>query len=133
MRGKKHILLVDDESDFRFSASVALRKAGYDVSEAENGLMALEKIVEAHNEGKAFSLLLTDIRMPMKSGMELLDDLQRDGIELPIIAISNFPEKDLVAELRARGCSEFIEKPFGPQELVERVDTLLGGNLEDAG
>lgn len=133
MGKRKHILLVDDESEFRFSATVALRRAGYEVSEAEDGLEALAKILESSNAGKMYSLLLTDIRMPAKSGMELLDDIRRNGIEIPVIAISNFTEEGLVEALRARGCNRFIEKPFGPKELVEHVDAFLGGGMEEVG
>lgn len=133
MGKRKHILLVDDESEFRFSATVALRRAGYEVSEAEDGLEALAKILESNKAGKMYSLLLTDIRMPAKSGMELLDDIRRNGIEIPVIAISNFTEEGLVEALRARGCNRFIEKPFGPKELVEHVDAFLGGGMEEVG
>lgn len=132
MTTKKHVLLVDDEPDFRFSATVALKRAGYEVSEARDGLEALSKIVEARDAGNMFAVLLTDIRMPVMSGLALLDELHRLGIKLPVLTITNFSDRDLVGELARKGYTEHIEKPFGPGELVDRIDTFLGRDTEEA-
>ncbi len=132
MTKRKHVLLVDDEPDFRFSATVALKRAGYEVSEAEDGLEALLKIVEARDTGEMYSMLLTDIRMPVMSGLTLLDALHRLRIRLPVITISNSGDEAMFEELAGKGCTEHMQKPFNPAELVTRIDTFLGGASEEA-
>ena len=68
VEAKAHILLVDDETDFLFSAALALGKAGYRVSVAVNGEEALNLILRAKKERNPLRLLITDIRMPGRSG-----------------------------------------------------------------
>jgi|Deesub1362A_J573_1020465.scaffolds.fasta_scaffold00073_24 DNA-binding NtrC family response regulator len=121
----KHILVIDDEPHFRFAASVALRRAGYRTSEAEDGREALQRILEAQRKGEVFDLLVVDVQMPVMSGIELLDELNRNGISIPVFAVSGYGDKAMVVELMRRGCSEFLDKPFEPEEMVKRVDTIL--------
>lgn len=132
MEKRLHVLLVDDEPDFRFSAAVALKRAGYRVSEAGDGGEALSMILDAEDRGVPFSLLLTDVRMPGISGVDLLDELNRRGIRLPAIAITGFGEPGMYAELAVRGCLDAIEKPFEPRELVDRIEALRIGATREA-
>lgn len=125
METSKHILLVDDEPDFLFSAGFALRKAGYKVQVAENGKEALDKILKAQNAGEPFDLLVTDIRMPWISGFELMDTMRLWGVRTPFVAMTCFSDSDLVIELKRRGCEEVIEKPFAPDSLVMRIGLFL--------
>ena len=119
------ILLVDDEADFRFSASIALRKAGFEVIEAEDGKEALSMIRNFRSDGRGIDLLLTDLRMPGLCGLELLEALGEDGIDIPVIAITGYGNDSLRADLEAKGCNEFMEKPFEPDDLVMRVRKVL--------
>ncbi len=121
------ILLVDDEAEFRFSASIALRKAGFEVIVAEDGKEALSMIRNFRSDGRGIDLLLTDLRMPGLCGLELLEALGEDGIDIPVIAITGYGNDSLRADLEARGCNEFMEKPFEPDDLVMRVKGMLGG------
>ncbi len=122
---KKHILIVDDESNFRFSAGLALRRAGYEVSEAVDGKEALLMILNNSVKNDSFDLLLIDIQMPEMSGIELIDELKKNDVSIPIFAVSGFAEKPQVDELLQKGCSEFLDKPFKPQELVKRIGSVL--------
>jgi CheY-like chemotaxis protein len=116
---------VDDEADFLFSASLALRKAGFRVKVADNGREALVTILEAHKNKDPFDLLITDIRMPGMSGLDLIDAVKRCGILTPFFAITCFGITDQIRELKAKGCEGVIEKPFSPEELVERIREIL--------
>lgn len=125
MDATPRILLVDDEADFRFSASIALRKAGFEVIEAEDGKEALSMIRNFRSDGRGIDLLLTDLRMPGLSGLELLEALGEDGIDIQVIAITGYGNDSLRADLEAKGCNEFMEKPFEPDDLVMRVRKVL--------
>lgn len=121
----RHILLVDDEVDFLFSASVALRKAGFRVSVAENGREALFNLLDSQKGTDPFDLLVVDIRMPGMTGVELINTVQRCGICTPFCAITGFHDRNLASDLERSGCLDVIEKPFEPEELVRRVKAIL--------
>lgn len=125
MNAAPRILLVDDEAPFRFSATVALRRSGFRVAEAPDGKEALSAILEARDAGDPFHLVVTDIRMPEMSGMELIDALALHGIRTPVCAITCYGDQDLVTELAAKGCAEYLEKPFSPEELVGWISRIL--------
>jgi len=128
---KPHILLVDDEANFRFSAGVALRKAGYKVTEAADGSEALSVAIEAwFRQVDPIALVLTDIRMPGMSGLELIGGMQGYGIDTPVLVLSGFADRQMVEKLRAAGCTDVLEKPFGPEALVRYVEGILGKPAE---
>ncbi len=135
MDAKPRILLVDDEADLCFSFSVALRKAGCEVIEATDGKEAISRFQECRRDGKRFDLLLTDLRMPHLCGLDLLEAMGELGIDIPVIAMTGHCDDALRAEMRRKGCTEFLYKPFGPQDLVNRVRwilknfTLQGGGI----
>jgi two-component system chemotaxis response regulator CheY len=122
---KPCILLVDDEADFRFSASVALRKAGCEVVEAADGMEAISRFQEFRRAGKRFDLLLTDLRMPGLCGLELLETLEDMRIYVPVVAVTGYCDDALREDLKRKGCTEFMEKPFEPVDLVKRVEKML--------
>ena len=119
------ILLVDDEEGFRFAAGVALRRAGYRVEEAADGKEALRKILSARDAGYPFHLVVTDIRMPVMSGIDLIGALREHGVGTPLCAITCFGDRALVSELAGKGCTEYLEKPFEPEDLVQRIRSIL--------
>jgi len=127
------ILLVDDEANFRFSASVALRKVGYEVIEAQDGEEALVRIQELRRTGGRIDLLLTDLRMPFLCGLELLEGMRQLGIDIPVIAMTGYCDNSLRADLKKKGCIEFMEKPFEPDDLVKRVQKMLEGAVFSKG
>ena len=125
---RKHILLADDEPGFRFSAGLALRIAGYRVTEAEDGMDALDGLIRLKEEGTPVDLLVTDLRMPNLSGAELVDTLRRHDVPVPVFVVSGFGDPESLRELSAAGIVEYLEKPFHPSELVERIRNILEVN-----
>ena len=121
-----HVLIVDDEDGFRFGAVVALRRAGYRVSEAGNGGEALEMVLSARDAGDPVRLVVTDVRMPVMSGIELIDALRKRGVDAALCAITCFGDQALVSELVGKGCPDYLEKPFSPVELLDRIRSILG-------
>jgi CheY-like chemotaxis protein len=126
MNGRKHILLADDEAEFRFSASLALRIAGYRVTEAEDGVNALDGLIRLRGEGDPVDLVVTDMRMPNLSGAELVHALRRHDIPVPVFLVSGCSDPQVLRELSATGCVEYMEKPFQPAKLVERIGNIFG-------
>lgn len=120
-----HILIAEDESYTRLTLSLILRKAGYRVSLAPDGTAALATLKKAAMGGPPVDLLLTDIQMPGLSGMELIDALTAEGIRIPMVVITGYGDKEMVVELMRRGCSEYLDKPFTPEDVTARVAEVL--------
>ena len=129
MPGRKHILLADDEAGFRYSAVLALRMAGYRVSEAADGLDALDELIRLKEEGSPVDLLVTDLRMPNLDGAELVDALKRHEVPVPVFVVSGCFDPESLRELSVFGCVEYMEKPFQPSELVHRIDNVFKANV----
>lgn len=113
-----HILLADDETGFRFSASVALRGAGYRVTLAKDGREAFVRIVEALAAGDPVHILVTDQQMPGMSGTELVAMLRDRGIKIPAVFVTAHHVPSSGSGPRPGIFSELIEKPIEPEDLV---------------
>jgi CheY-like chemotaxis protein len=120
----KSILIVDDEPDFRFSAGIALRRAGYWTEAVTDGAEALD-LIGSGKDRSLFDLLIVDIQMPGLSGTELIDELKERNVDTPVLVVSGFADATLLDELRKKGCGAFLAKPFESRELVWRVDEIL--------
>jgi len=121
----KRILLAEDEAPTRRSISILLNNAGYFLEEAKDGLDALEKLFASQSNSYPIDLLLTDIFMPGMTGLGLIDEIQKQGLALPIVVITGYADDRMKAQLLRRGCSHFIAKPFETGELLECVAQVL--------
>ncbi|OYZ18380.1 MAG: hypothetical protein B7Y39_13740 [Bdellovibrio sp. 28-41-41] len=101
----KNILIVEDDADLRSVIREQLDGAGYNVLEAANGQIALKIIAD-----QQVDLIITDIDMPIKNGLELLEEVKRDNAGIPVVVMTggNHSEK-LILEA---GASAFVQKPF---------------------
>lgn len=122
----KHILLADDESGFRFAASIALRGAGYQVTVARDGQDALERLADARAIGVPVDLLVTDQQMPGMTGTELIAALLVRGVNVPVVIITGGGDPPASAVFRGTAFSGFLEKPLVPGELVACLRRILG-------
>lgn len=118
-KGRKRILLVDDEPEILNVASTMLRKAGYEVTEATNGIHALEVIASNDQE---FDMMITDIRMPELDGVELARSLAKSRPEMPVILSTGYA--DLSTRLTPTESARYtvIRKPYRTRDLVEVVE-----------
>jgi DNA-binding NtrC family response regulator len=121
----KRILVVEDEEQTRRSLTIVLEEAGYRVDDAKNGLEALKKFFALENGASSIDLILSDIVMPGMSGLELIDEVRKERLTLPIVVITGYRDNKMTAQLQQRGCLDYIDKPFEPHELVERVARVL--------
>lgn len=118
----KQILIVEDERPIREMIAYGLRRAGFEVREAEDCRAAREQLAD-----KQPDLLLLDWMLPDMSGLELAKLLKRDKgtRELPIILLTaRAEETDKVAGLEG-GADDYMTKPFSPRELVARINAVL--------
>ena len=117
----KKILVCEDEAAIRDFVVINLRRAGYDVVEADCGEMALEKY-EEHNGD--FDVAILDIMMPGIDGLQVCKELRNKNSGIGIIMLSaRTQEMDKVTGLML-GADDYITKPFSPSELTARVDSL---------
>lgn len=119
---KETILLVDDEQSVRAIVLKILRRAHYNVLEAENGEAAL-RIAEAH-PGK-IDLVITDMYMPGLRGPEVVERLAPTRPGLRALFISGYADQD--ARTGVPGGANFLNKPFSGQELASAVEKVLKG------
>jgi len=122
---EKRILIVDDDPAIRYILDLALRSAPYTVSQAEDGQEALDLILEALEGGDPFDLLLTDIRMPRMTGIELITALQKKGIAIPTLVITGVADVDSVKEFLQNKCTAYFYKPLDLRELLARVKSIM--------
>ncbi len=114
------ILVVDDEQIIRESISYVLKKEGYEVEEAENGKVALDRIAE-----RSFNVVITDIEMPVMKGIELLDKVMQQSPETIVLIITAYGSLETaIAALRA-GAGDYILKPLEFDELLIKLRRLL--------
>lgn len=119
---KETILLVDDEQSVRAIVLKILRRAGYNVLEAENGDAALE-VAEAHPDG--IDLLITDMFMPGLRGPEVADRLARTRPGLRVLFMSGYADQD--ARTGVPAGANFLNKPFSGADLAKTVEEVLRG------
>lgn len=117
-----HILVVDDNETNRDLLTRRLERQGYQVSVAENGLEALQKIGE--NE---YDLVLLDIMMPELNGFQVLEQVKSDDrtMHIPVIMMSALTEVDSVVRCIEIGAEDYLTKPFNPVLLRARISACL--------
>lgn len=117
--------MVDDDPVLRTMLSIALREAGHEVFEAEDGTCALDRLRLLKSEGRLPEVIVTDIQMPRIGGVELLEQLSLEGIPIPTIAMTAVGDRDLVVRLLRAGAEEFLDKPFDYHEMRLRIEAIL--------
>ncbi len=115
-----NILIVDDEEIIKDSLSFILKKEGYEVEESSNGKEAYDKIVE-----KPFSLVITDLEMPVMKGAELIEKIVKLDIQTSIIVITAYGSLDTAIAALRNGASDYILKPIDFDELLIKVNKLF--------
>lgn len=127
-KNKKTVLVVDDVKELRQELAYVLEDAGYDVHQADNGLLALDVLKQT-----PVDLLITDILMPSMDGIELVAQVKKRFSDMKIILISGGgrqPNRDkqydyLLATKRLSGVQDVLKKPFSDQVLLDLSERLL--------
>jgi PAS domain S-box-containing protein len=106
------VLLVEDGPDNQRLIELLLRRVGLDVVTAENGQQAVERVQEARVSGRAFSLVLMDMQMPIMDGYTATRILRRQGFDAPIVALTAHAMDTERSRCMSSGCDDFATKPI---------------------
>jgi len=116
------VMVVEDEENVRYVTSAALRSAGFEVDEQENGQRALRELLRVTPQ---FDLVVLDIMLPDLDGLELCRRLREERIGVPVVFLTAWDEPaDRVRGLTLGG-DDYLSKPFSVAELVARVKAVL--------
>jgi DNA-binding response OmpR family regulator len=119
---KKGILLAEDDFQIRLLLFELLSSEGYAVFQAEDG----EAAIDLYTDNKdSIHLLLLDLGLPKRTGVEVFKTIRAEKPDIKIIAMSGWGQRDTVNELYNEGIDHFIQKPYKPAEILETVRKLF--------
>lgn len=126
------IYLVDDNDGFRESTAWLLETAGFEVQAHASGPAFLDAYGHERHGGGA-QCLVSDIRMPLMSGLQLQEELRRRGIGLPLVFVTAHGDVPLAVEAMRKGAANFLEKPFSDEALIEAIRAAVANARNQAG
>jgi len=117
---KGSILVVDDESEIREGLELLLQSEGYQVSSAETAMSGLAQLEE-----RPFDLLLLDVSLPDRNGIDMLKDIHRQDPHLPIVLITAYGSIEMARAAFKSGAMDYITKPWSNDELLAQVSQAV--------
>ena len=124
---KPRLLLIDDDPNTLASLSRAFRFAGYEASVCDSAARALELV-----RTERFDVIFSDVVMPGKDGISLLEDLKAGGITTPVVMISGQANVETAVRATRLGAVDFLEKPLSTEKLLLTIENVLRlRHLED--
>ena len=120
MSGKAEILIVDDEENTLASLARAFRLAGHEAVVCDNAVRALELARE-----RPFDLILSDVVMPRRDGIQLLQDLKTHEVSAPVVMMSGQAHIEMAVKATQLGALDFLEKPISSEKLLLTVENAL--------
>ena len=115
-----HLLIVDDDANTLASLARAFRMAGHEATVSDNAGRALELL-----KSQRFDMMLSDVVMPVKDGLALLEEVRQAGIALPVVMISGQANIEMAVRATRLGAVDFLEKPLSTDKLLLTVDNVL--------
>jgi len=117
---KKRILIIEDDEEMRFLLKEFLNEEGFETDSVDNGSEAYRKLVR-----QLFDLVITDIRMPGLTGLDILPGVRKLQPEASIIVITAFGSEEVHRKVFERGATAYLEKPVHLDNLRELVQKLV--------
>lgn len=124
---KKRAVVIDDEQIVLDSVKKILSQEGFDVVTAAGGGAGI-----SHAISEDFDIVLTDIRMPDIDGFKVIRDIRKFKPAIPIVIITGYASVSSAVQAMKLGASQYLEKPFTPEQLIQTVRTALELSSEDA-
>ena len=119
-KGKGHILIIDDDAEIRESLQLLLASEGLDVDMASNGEEGVQRLEENH-----YDLVLLDLMLPGKSGMDVYKDIRRVDATLPVVIITAMGGVETAVTAIKEGCYDFVTKPWDNDKLFVIVGNAI--------
>ena len=120
MAGKARILIIDDDANTLASLARAFRLSGHEATVCDNAARALEIGMAEH-----FDLILSDVVMPGKNGIALLEELKKAGVNSPAVMMSGQATIEMAVKATQLGAIDFLEKPISTEKLLLTVENAL--------
>ena len=120
MPHKAHLLIVDDEANTLGSLARAFRLAGHEATLCDNAAKALDLAKSQH-----FDLILSDVVMTGKDGLQLLEELKAQAVTTPVVMMSGQAHIEMAVRATRLGALDFLEKPISTEKLLLTVDNAL--------
>ncbi|MCG6551985.1 MAG: response regulator [Candidatus Magnetominusculus sp. LBB02] len=117
MSAKGKILIIDDDRSMLKSSGMILKAEGYSVEMEQESKNALERIA-----GAGYDLIITDIKMPNITGLEIIAQMRKMGMEEPVILMTAYAELPTAIDAIRRGAYDFLLKPFKPEDFISAVE-----------
>jgi two-component system, NtrC family, response regulator AtoC len=109
----RRVLVVDDEENLRHMLQILLRREGYEAVGAASVEVALGEL-----ETRPFDVVLVDLRMPGRSGLELVDEVRKRHLDTTVVVMTAYGSREVAIEAMKRGAYDYLSKPFESDELV---------------
>jgi DNA-binding NtrC family response regulator len=119
---KARLLVIDDESEIREGLELLLSMEGYSVDLAQNATEG-----ESRLEARVYDLVLLDVMMPDRSGMDVLRDLRERGDETPVFMITAYGSVEAAVSALKIGANDYFQKPWDNEKLLLEIDRVLAG------
>lgn len=119
-RSVPRILIIEDDEEMRSLLKDLLEDEGYQADSANNGSEAFRKLAREH-----FDLVITDIRMPGLTGLDILPGIRRLQAGIPIIVITAFGSEEVHRRALERGATTYLEKPVHIHQLRELIHQMI--------
>lgn len=117
---RERVLVVDDEPDLAESCAYFLERAGYEARTAASAPEALELL-----QKESFGVVVSDVRMPRMSGMELLSAIRQRDPDIEVLLLTGYPDLQMAVSAIKQGAFDYLAKPYGEEELIERVGKAM--------
>lgn len=118
---KHSILVIDDDEAMRFMLQMKLFQSGFNVTLAASGTHAMQIL----QTSKKFDLVLCDLKMPMKTGIDVIKYMKDNRIDCPLIIVTGFPEKEKIIAAAQMGVQDVMVKPVRHQDLLKMIRSKL--------
>jgi len=118
--GKKRILIIEDDEEMRSLLKEFLDEEGYETDSVDNGSEAFHRLV-----GEVFDLVITDIRMPGLTGLDILPGVRKLQPEAPIIVMTAFGSDEVYHKVLERGATAYLEKPIHLDHLRNLIQKMV--------
>lgn len=116
----RRVLVAEDEKDIQFLYTAWLRREGYEVTTADNGLEAISAF-----DSYGFDIVILDVMMPGVDGLEVCRHIRAGNPDVPILMVSALARPDDVERGLRAGASLYVDKPVTPREVILRIHEVL--------